>query len=37
MINNKSSAEMGDRLATIDMGGKSGVVPLFGEGLLGPI
>jgi len=38
MINNKSSAaaEMGNCLATIDMGGKSGVVPLFGAGAAGP-
>ena len=35
---NKSSAlaEMGDRLATIDMGRKLGAVPLFGERELGP-
>jgi len=29
---NSAVAEMGDRLATIDMGRKLGVVPLLGEG-----
>ena len=38
MVNNSSAVdEMGDRLATIDMGRKLGAVPLFfGGGELGP-
>jgi len=39
MFNNSSAAaEMGDRLATIDMGRKLGAVPIFwGEGSSVPI
>jgi len=34
--NNSAAVDMGDRLATIDMGRKLGVVPPFGRGELGP-